>query len=96
MEPASSLEKKFVVQNKLGLHARPAALLVRTANKFRSDITIQKGKTKVNAKSIMGVMMLAAGPGAKVTIRVNGPDAAQAMKELEKLFANHFGEKDKP
>ncbi len=93
METASSLEKKFVVQNKLGLHARPAALLVRTANRFRSEITIQKGKTKVNAKSIMGVMMLAAGPAAKVTVRANGPDAVQAMRELEKLFAHNFGEK---
>ncbi len=94
METTSSLEKKFMVQNKLGLHARPAALLVRAANRFQSEITIQKGKTKVNAKSIMGVMMLAAGPGAKVTIRITGLDAAQAMKELEKLFEHNFGEKE--
>ena len=94
METAASFERKFVVQNKLGLHARPAALLVRTANKFRSEITIQKGKTKVNAKSIMGVMMLAAGPGSKVTVRAAGPDAAQAIKEIEKMFEHNFGEKE--
>lgn len=94
METAHSFEKKFTVQNKLGLHARPAALLVRTANRFRSEITIQKGKTKVNAKSIMGVMMLAAGPGSKVVIRIAGPDAALALKEFEKLFEHNFGEKE--
>ncbi len=60
MNSANMFEKKIVVHNQLGLHARPAALLVETANRFQSEITIQKGKQKVNAKSIMGVLMLAA------------------------------------
>ena len=92
MEPIKTIEKKFVIRNKLGLHARPAALFVRTANRFQSDITIQKGKQKVNGKSIMGVMMLAAGPGSHLTIRISGPDASRAMAEIEKLMDHNFGE----
>lgn len=92
METAKMVEKKFVIQNKLGLHARPAALFVRTANRFRSDVTIQKGQQKVNGKSIMGVMMLAAGPGSHVMIRIEGPDAVQAMADIEKLLNDNFGE----
>ena len=87
------MKKKFVVENNLGLHARPAALFVKTASRFRSDITLQKGKHKVSGKSIMEVMMLAAGSGSKVTIRVSGPDAHTAMKEIERLFARKFEEK---
>ena len=86
------VEKKFVIRNKLGLHARPAALLVRTANRFKSEIVIQKGKNKVNGKSIMGVMMLAAGPGSQITIRIVGSDAVRAMAEFEKLLEQNFGE----
>jgi len=92
MELSHLVEKRFVVRNKLGLHARPAALLVRTANRFHSEITIQKGRHRVNGKSIMGVMMLAAGPGSHITVRVSGPDAASAMRELDKLFHRNFGE----
>lgn len=92
MEAAKTIEKKFVIQSRLGLHARPAALFVRTANRFQSDITIQKGQQKVNGKSIMGVMMLAAGPGSLLTIRIQGPDAAHAMAEIEKLLDHNFGE----
>ncbi len=92
MEPEITLEKKFVIRSKLGLHARPAALFVRTANRFKSEITIQKGKHKVNGKSIMGVMMLAAGPGSHVTVRIMGTDAAQAMDEISKLMDGNFGE----
>ena len=86
METEKTLVKKFVIKSQLGLHARPAAILVRTANRFRSDITIQKGKQKVNGKSIMGVMMLAAGPGTRITVHISGPDAQKAMAEIEKLF----------
>lgn len=86
------LEQKFTVNNKLGLHARPAALLVQIANSFQSDITIQKGKQKVNGKSIMGVMMLAAGPGSIVTIQIAGPDARKAMIAIAKLFQQNFRE----
>ena len=80
------LEKTIVIKNKQGLHARPAALFVQVANKFNSDITITKGRTKVNGKSIMGIMMLEAGAGSKVTIAVNGDDAEKAIKELEELL----------
>ena len=92
MESEKVIEKKFMIRSKLGLHARPAAMFVKTANRFQSDITIQKGKQKVNGKSIMGVMMLAAGPGSHITIRISGPDAARAMAEIEKLLNHNFGE----
>ena len=94
MEQAESLTvgKKFVIKNKLGLHARPASLFVQMANRFRSDIIIQKGKQKVNGKSIMGVMMLAAGPGSHITIRATGSDAARAIAEFTKLIQDNFGE----
>jgi phosphocarrier protein HPr len=87
-----TLEQKFVVGNKLGLHARPAALLVQTANSFQSEITIQKGKQKVNAKSIMGVLMLAAGSGSIVIICIIGLDARKAMVAISKLFQQNFQE----
>ena len=93
MDEEKIVEKKITIQNQLGLHARPAALLVETANRFQSEITLQKGKQKVNAKSIMGVLMLAAGPGSKVTVRVVGPDAEKAMAAIEKLFDQSFGER---
>jgi len=80
------IEKVVVIKNKQGLHARPAALFVQIANKFNSDITISKGKQKVNGKSIMGIMMLEAGLGSKVTMVANGDDAEAAIKELEILL----------
>lgn len=86
------LEQKFIINNKLGLHARPAALFVQTVSKFQSEVTIQKGKLKVNGKSIMGVMMLAAAQGSAVTVRLSGPDARKAMMALAKLFQNNFNE----
>lgn len=87
-------EKKFIINNKLGLHARPASLFVRTSNKFQCEITVQRGKQKVNGKSIMGIMMLAAGPGSKIHIRAEGADALRALKELEDLISSNFGEKE--
>jgi phosphocarrier protein HPr len=80
------VEKMVAIKNKQGLHARPAALFVQIANKFNCDITISKGKQKVNGKSIMGIMMLEAGIGSKVTIAAHGEDAEQAVKELETLL----------
>ena len=93
MDTPGAVEKRFVIQNQLGLHARPAALLVETANRYQSEITIQKGKHKINAKSIMGVLMLAAGPGSKITVRAIGPDAERAIAAIEKLIIDNFGEK---
>ncbi len=80
------IEKVVIIKNKQGLHARPAALFVQIANKFNSAITVTKGRQKVNGKSIMGIMMLEAGCGSKVTMTVNGDDAEQAVKELEVLL----------
>lgn len=92
MEKKKFLEKKFVIKNKLGLHARPAALLVQTANKFKSEIEILKGRQKVNGKSIMGIMTLAAGVGTPITIRISGEDSTLAMEALSQLILNDFGE----
>ena len=80
------VDRSIVIKNKQGLHARPAALFVQIANKFSCDITVSKGKQKVNGKSIMGIMMLEAGSGSRVTIIANGDDAEQAVKELESLL----------
>lgn len=80
------VEKVVTIKNKQGLHARPAALFVQIANKFTSEITITKGRQKINGKSIMGIMMLAAAAGSKVTIVADGEDADKAMVELEKLL----------
>jgi phosphocarrier protein HPr len=86
MKEVIVVEKVVVIKNKQGLHARPAALFVQIANKFDSDIVVSKGKSKVNGKSIMGIMMLEAGRGSKITITVKGEDAQQAIVELESLL----------
>lgn len=82
------IERIVTIKNKQGLHARPAALFVQIANKFSSDISVTKGKHKVNGKSIMGIMMLEAGSGCKVTITASGDDAEIAVRELELLLLN--------
>lgn len=92
MKEVVVVEKTVVIKNKQGLHARPAALFVQIANKFDSDVTVTKGKTKVNGKSIMGIMMLEAGKGAKVTIVTKGEDAEVAMTELENLLSSDIEE----
>jgi phosphocarrier protein HPr len=84
--------KELTVANKLGIHARPAALFVKTANRFASDIFVEKDGERINGKSIMGLMMLAAGPGSKVTIHASGADAPQALAELEALVRRKFDE----
>ena len=85
-------EIKVTIQNKLGLHARPAAQLVKTAAKFKSDIFISRDSQMVNGKSIMGVMMLAAEKGAELTISANGPDEQAALEALKELFERKFDE----
>jgi phosphocarrier protein HPr len=80
------------IRNRLGLHARAAALLVKTANRFVSEVTIEKDGVEVNGKSIMGLLMLAASKGTKVTLKAEGKDAAQAIQTLGKLIENKFGE----
>lgn len=84
------LEKKIVIKNRTGLHARPAALFVQVANKFESDIAIIKDGQEVNGKSIMGILMLAAEKGAEVTLVVDGNDAGPAMEELSKILLNEI------
>ena len=84
--------KELTVLNKLGIHARPAALFVKTANRFACDIFVEKDGEKVNGKSIMGLMMLAAGPGSKLIIHANGPDASKAIAEIESLIKRKFDE----
>jgi phosphocarrier protein len=86
------MTKDFMVSNKLGIHARPAAMFVKTANRFSCDVFVEKDGEKVNGKSIMGLMMLAAGPGSKLTIHTEGNDASQAMAELETLIKRKFDE----
>lgn len=81
------IEKKLIINNKQGLHARPAALFVQIANKYESDIVVKKGRQEVNGKSIMGLLTLAAGKGSCVYIKINGSDAKQAMKELESIVS---------
>jgi phosphocarrier protein HPr len=80
------------IVNKYGLHARPAAELVKLANRFRADVWIRKEDVEVSGKSIMGVMMLAAECGSVVEIRARGDDAAEAVDALVKLIQNRFGE----
>jgi phosphocarrier protein HPr len=86
------MTKDFHIANKLGIHARPAALFVKTANRFACDIFVEKDGEKVNGKSIMGLMMLAAGPGSRLTIHAQGHDASQALAEIEGLIKRKFDE----
>jgi phosphocarrier protein len=82
----------FMIRNRLGLHARAAALLVKTANRFVSEVTIEKDGLEVNGKSIMGILMLAASKGTKITLKVEGKDSVQAIQTLGKLIESKFGE----
>lgn len=86
------IRREITIVNKLGLHARAAAKLVTLASEFRSDIQLVRGRKTVNGKSIMGVMMLAAGQGATVEIVACGPDEADAVARLEELIRQRFGE----
>ncbi len=85
-------EQSVQIRNKNGLHARPAAEMVKAAAKFKSDITISREDIEVNGKSIMGVMMLAAECGSEIMLRANGPDAQEAVSALASLVASRFGE----
>jgi phosphocarrier protein HPr len=86
------IEKEITVINRLGLHARPAAMFVRIASRYRSEIWVEKEGEQINGKSIMGLMMLAAGQGSKLRIRCEGADADKAMEELEALIKAGFNE----
>ena len=84
--------KELTVTNKLGIHARPAAMFVKTASRFVCEIFVEKDGERINGKSIMGLMMLAAGPGSKLTIHAEGGDAPEALVELEELLKRKFDE----
>ena len=86
------ISRDFTISNKLGLHARPSAQLTQTASRFASDIHITRSGRRVNAKSIMGVMMLAAGQGSTVTVDAEGEDAEAALQAIGQLIADGFGE----
>ena len=89
---AKTLTKELLVQNKMGIHARPAAMIVRVTNKFKSEVYVEKEEEQVNGKSIMGLMMLAAAKGSTVKFVATGTDAEQMLTELEALFAKKFDE----
>lgn len=86
------LLEEFTIINKLGLHARASALLVKNASKFKSDIKIEREGVEVNGKSIMGIMMLAAAKGTKIKLKIEGEDEAEAMAALSQLIRDGFGE----
>src|SRR5438105_8900901 len=88
----SAVTRELVVRNKLGIHARPAAMFVKVANRFQCNIFVEKDGEKVNGKSIMGLMMLAAGPGSRITVHVEGDDGMAALTELEALMKRKFDE----
>ena len=92
LQEGKFLIKELTIVNKLGIHARPAAVFVKTANRFSSEVFVEKDGEKINGKSIMGLMMLAAGPGSKLTLHVRGDDAEQAISELEALVERKFDE----
>jgi phosphocarrier protein len=88
----SLVEKQCLVQNKMGLHARPAALLVQTANRFPCDVTLVKDGQTVNAKSIMGVLMLAASKGSTILVQAEGQSAQACVQAISDLFDRGFNE----
>ncbi len=84
--------KQLVLTNKLGMHARPAAMIVRAAARFEADIFVEKDGEEVNGKSIMGLMMLAAGPGSTLIVTAQGTDAEKAVEEIERIVLRKFDE----
>ena len=86
------ISKDFTINNKLGLHARPSAQLTQIAGRYESEVFIARNGRRVNAKSIMGVMMLADGPGSTVTVDAEGPDEQQAIDAIGVLIESGFGE----
>ena len=86
--------KEFTIPNKLGMHARPAAQFVKRASKYQCEVWVEKDDEQVNGKSIMGLMMLAAGQGAKISITTEGDDAEGAMEELTSLIQSGFDDQE--
>jgi phosphocarrier protein len=86
------ITRDFTINNKLGLHARPSAQITQAASRFSAEVWLSKSGRRVNAKSIMGVMMLAAGPGSVLTVEADGDDEAQAVEAIGALIRTGFGE----
>ena len=84
--------KELTILNRLGVHARPSAMFVKTASRFRAEIWVEKDGERVNGKSIMGLMMLAAGHGSKLIVTCEGPDADKAVAEIEEVISRKFDE----
>ena len=93
-DSSDSLERELVVQNKMGIHARPAAMIVRVANTYTGEVWVEKDDEQVNGKSIMGLMMLAAGKGSKLKIRAEGPTETgeEMLDQMSALFDRRFEE----
>jgi phosphocarrier protein len=90
----SKLIKKLEIKNKLGLHARAAALMVQTVNKFSAQVTVSKDGQTADGRSIMGVLTLAATQGSKIQVEASGEDAERALKAIEKLVESRFNENE--
>ncbi len=88
----NKLSKEITIVNRLGLHARPSAMFVKVCNRFKADVWVEKDGEQVNGKSIMGLMMLAAGQGSKLHVTCEGSDAEKALLEIEALINSRFGE----
>jgi phosphocarrier protein HPr len=91
-ENTKPMLRELVIKNRLGLHARPAAMFVKVSNRHKAEIWVEKDGEQVNGKSIMGLMMLAAGHGSKLRVTAEGPDAERALQELELLVERRFDE----
>lgn len=92
MGKEAAINRVITVSNRLGMHARPASLFVQTACRFRSEIQVIKDKQVIDGKSILGLLMLAAGQGTALTVAARGEDAVEALNALEQLFNSKFGE----
>ena len=86
------VSRVVTIVNRLGLHARPAAMFVKTTNQHKAEVWVEKDGEEINGKSIMGLMMLAAGQGSKLTVSADGPDAEEALDAIEALVASRFNE----
>jgi len=92
MRKRETLTRTFTLLNELGMHARPASLFAQLSGKFKSDVTVRKGRRVVNGKSILGLMTLDAPQGTSLTVEANGVDAAETLNALERLFIEKFDE----
>lgn len=90
--PQSKTTRELIIINRLGLHARPSAMFVKTASRFKCEIWVEKDGERVNGKSIMGLMMLAAGQGSKLLVTCEGADCEKAVTEIEEIIRRKFDE----